>query len=147
MGASPYWYYVAYRPEIDLALNELRNREFNAGRYNPVIPFPEFPITEESPSPGAGHKSIEEALSASKEDGTRSILDIDHISEEMKYCAAAPLGEDTIEELYGTNKPTHTMVEEDMSFFDYVDRLMAIYIILYEDDMPSEILFAGYSAD
>ncbi len=63
-------------------MEELRNREFNAGRYNPVIPFPEFPISEDSPSPGPKHKSIEDALNAAIPDGTRSILDLTKVSNE-----------------------------------------------------------------
>ena len=39
MGASPYWYVVPYNPNVDAALEELRQREFRAGRYNPVDPF------------------------------------------------------------------------------------------------------------
>jgi hypothetical protein len=43
MGAHPYWYTVKYRPEVDAALEDLRQREFQAGRYNPVMPFIDFP--------------------------------------------------------------------------------------------------------
>jgi hypothetical protein len=57
MGAEPYWYYIDYQSDISAALNTLRQREFEAGRYNPVIPFLEFPIRENSPKPGKQHLS------------------------------------------------------------------------------------------
>ncbi len=65
MGGQPWFYFVPYEKDIDHALQRLKDREFRAGRYNPVIPFPEFPVDEHSKSPGARHKSIEKALEAS----------------------------------------------------------------------------------
>ena len=61
MGAVPYRYFVKYQPDVDAALQELREREFRAGRYNPVLPFP---FHTESPAPGARHRTIREALRA-----------------------------------------------------------------------------------
>ena len=75
MGASPYFYFVDYEPNIQSALDNLRDREFRAGRYNPVMPFPPFPIDASSPAPGAQHATIDQALTDSDADGTRSILD------------------------------------------------------------------------
>jgi hypothetical protein len=40
MGTEPYWYFVEYQSDIDGALQELRKREFEAGRYNPVMDRP-----------------------------------------------------------------------------------------------------------
>jgi len=40
MGGHPYFYSVPYDPDENAALQRLRQREFFAGRYNPVIPFP-----------------------------------------------------------------------------------------------------------
>ena len=52
MGAEPYWYFVKYQPDVAAALEQLRQREFKAGRYNPATPFLDFPIRSDSPSPG-----------------------------------------------------------------------------------------------
>ena len=41
MGGHPYWYTVDYQEDISAALNALRKREFVAGRYNPVTPYPD----------------------------------------------------------------------------------------------------------
>jgi hypothetical protein len=147
MGGHPYWYVVAYDPNLEMVLEKLRKREFAAGRYNPVIPFLRFPIDDKSPSPGAQHDSIEAALEASEADGTRSILDIMSISEEPDFGAACPLGDEVLEQLYGTTQPTRAAVEENMDFLEDVERGQAVYILLYDRGKPTEVMFAGYSFD
>ncbi|QDU25429.1 hypothetical protein ETAA8_04970 [Anatilimnocola aggregata] len=147
MGSSPYWYFEKYNPDIDEALQTLRQREFLAGRYNPVILFPDYPVTANSPAPGAGHDSIDAAREDAAEDGTRSILDMDHVAEEPEFCAVSPLPGEHLEELYGTAQPTRAMVENEMSFLEDVDRGLGVYIILYRNGEPDEICFAGYSFD
>ena len=82
MGGHPYWYFVPYNPDIEAALESLREREFNAGRYNPVMPFIDFPITASSPAPGKKHASMQEALEASDASGTRSIIDMAGVGDE-----------------------------------------------------------------
>jgi hypothetical protein len=147
MGGQPYWYFVEYKPDIDGALQELREREFRAGRYNPVIPFLEFPLGPDAPSPGAGHDSIEEAMEDSDADGTRSILDIQGIGEEPDFSVAVPLGEEALEALYGTTRPAREMIEENMDFMEDLERGHCVYIVAYRDGRPEEIFFAGYSFD
>ena len=44
-----------------------------------------------SPSPGVQHASIEEAFEDADADGTRSILDLDHFSEQPDFGAMTPL--------------------------------------------------------
>jgi hypothetical protein len=82
MGSHPYYYSVKYQPDIGAALGDLRRREFEAGRYNPVEPFLKFPIHPDSPAPGAQHSSIDAARGEAAEDGTRSILDIGGVADE-----------------------------------------------------------------
>ena len=48
------------------------------------------------------HSSIEEAIDAGAESGTRSILDVMRISEEPDYAAACPLSSGYLMELFGT---------------------------------------------
>src|SRR5262245_60602654 len=106
MGAHPYWYVVPYNPDVNAALQELREREFQAGRYNPVIRFLSFPIGPHSPAPGAQHGSIEEAFGDADADGTRSILDLLGIGDEPDFGVAVPLSDETLQDLYGTTQPT-----------------------------------------
>ena len=153
MGGEPYYYFVKYKSDIDAALQELRDREFNAGRYNPVFPdlFRLFPLRPDSPAPGPQHNSIQEALESTDADGTRSILDIDHVSEEPDFCAAAPLPPEELERLFGTEQPTSEMirrsVEETGELFEILQRGQCAYIIAYKDGRPDELFFAGYSFD
>lgn len=147
MGGHPYWYFVDYKVDINQALIELREREFKAGRYNPVTWFPEFPITDESPAPGAKHQSIAEAMAAAAEDGTRSILDIEHVSEASDYCVASPFDPASLKKLYGTTKPTRGMLEKNMDYLLEIERGKCFYVVVYKNDRPNEILFAGYSFD
>jgi len=147
MGAHPYWYFVKHQPNVQHALDALREREFQAGRYNPVMPFLEFPIGPDSPASGAEHDSIDEALEDAAEDGTRSILDIQNVAEEPDFCVAAPLSSEVLKTLYGTAQPTRQMIEQNMGFLEDVERGHCIYIVVYDNGKPSELFFAGYSFD
>jgi hypothetical protein len=148
MGGSPYWYFVAYEKDVNNALQRLRDREFEAGRYHPVLRLPVFPVTESSPRPGAQHRSIKAALDASREDGTRSILDIKTVGPPpVRHGVAVPLSAHVLESLYATAEPTRQMVEENMEFFNDIDRGECIYVTVYKDGQPDELFFAGYSYD
>jgi hypothetical protein len=148
MGGHPYWYCVPYKLNIQLALDELRTREFQAGRYNPVIPFLEFeePVFSQQ-RPGAKHRSIEAALDAAAEDGTRSILDISKVGKKRGYGVAAPLAPSELRARFGTDEPTREQVLDNDDLFGDIDRGQAIYIVMYEGGAPSELFFAGYSYD
>ncbi len=147
MGAHPYSYVVKYRPDIDEALQELREREFQAGRYNPVIPFLGFPIVPDSPSPGARHATMAEACKAAGASGTCSIIDLDRVSDEPDYGAVTAMRDNMLQALFGTTHPTRQMVEANHDLWDDLERGQGIYIVLYKDDQPDEIYFAGYSYD
>ncbi len=147
MGGHPYWYFVEYKSDINEALIELRNREFNAGRYNPAIWMPEFPISEETPKPGAKHNSIDEAREDAAEEGTRSILDIEMVSDKPDYCVAVPYDPEKLKSLFETTEPTHEMLVKNYEYFDEIERGHCIFIIVYKNNKPDEILFAGYSFD
>ena len=149
MGAEPYWYFEKYEGNVAVALKALREREFAAGRYNPVIAsmWRLFPIGPNSPAPGAQHASIDEAREDAAEDGTRSILDLDHTAEEPDFCAVAPLPDSVLKDLYGTTQPTRAMVEDNMDFMEEMERGQGVYIILYQEGHPNEVFFAGFSFD
>ena len=147
MGGHPWFYFVAYQPDINIALQELRQREFAAGRYNPVLWMPPFPVDVNSPAPGAQHASIEEAMEDADADGTRSILDMERISDTPDYGAVVPLSKEEVIDLFGTDKPTRKMIEVNDDLFEMLERGQGVYVIAYQDDKPSEIYFAGYSYD
>lgn len=146
MGGQGYYYAVPYDPDIDRALQSLRKREFEAGRYNPVVPFLEFDAAS-TPSPGKKHNSIQEALDESEADGTRSILDIERVAPRPGLGVATSLASESLNRLYGTDKPTHAMVAKNMDFFRELKRGHAVYFRIFEEDKPVEIFFAGVSYD
>lgn len=146
MGASPWFYFVDYQADINKALQELRQREFKAGRYNPAEWFPNFPVNPNH-APGCKHASIEEAMEDGDADGTRSILDIERISESPDYGVASPISKDDLQKFFGTDKPTRKMIESNHDLFDDLERGQGVYCLVYENDKPSQIFFAGYSYD
>ena len=147
MGASPYWYFVPYEPDIDAALQKLRQREFEAGRYNPVIRDMLFPLSDPPPRPGRQHDSIDAAIEDSAEEGTCSILDMQSVGDAPDICTVGPLPDEDIEEFFGTTKPTHEAVEAQHDIWEIMNRGEGLYIIVYKDGKPDEIFFGGYSFD
>ena len=147
MGAEPWFYFVPYQSDINNALQALRRREFEAGRYNPVIWMPPFPVDSNSPAPGRQHATIEEAMEAADADGTRSILDMERISDTPDDGAVVALPNEELIGLFGTDKPTREMIEENDDLFEMLERGQGVYVIAYQDDEPSQIYFAGYSYD
>lgn len=138
---------MPYQADLQAALDGLREQEFNAGRYNPVMAFIKFPITPSSPAPGAEHDSIEDAQEDADADGTRSILDIEAIADEPDFSVAAPFTDEELQDFFGTTQPSRAMVEGNFDLFEELERGQARYVILYADGQPSEIFFAGYSYD
>jgi hypothetical protein len=147
MGASPYEYFVKYQADVNQALQDLRQREFQAARYNPVVPHPDFPVGPHSPSPGAQHGSIDDAIQDAEADGTRSILDLDHVAAHPEFGAVAPLDLNILQQMYGTTQPTHAMIEQNMEFLEDVERGQGVYVVVYKNGQPDELFFAGYSCD
>jgi hypothetical protein len=147
MGAHPYYYFVRYQEDADKALQELRQREFAAGRYNPVMPFLDFPVAANSPAPGAQHGSIEEAMEASDADGTRSILDLLTVGDEPDFCVACRLPDERLLDLFDTTEPTREKIEQSMELFEDLERGHGICTIAYKNGKPDELFFAGYSFD
>lgn len=149
MGGHCYYYFVPFQADVDSALQTLRKQEFEAGRYNPAVPFPfdDWPFQTFGAAEGAKHASIREALEDSDADGTRSILDMERVGPRADFGVVVPLSIDKLKDLYGTEKPTHQMVKENMDFFEEIERGQGIYIVVYKNDRPLELFFAGMSYD
>ncbi len=150
MGGEPYWYYVEYEKDFNAALQKLREREFKAGRYNSVVKSIAelFPINMNSPCLGVKHDSIEEAMEASMEDGTRSILDLSIVSEKDDYCNARILPSKVLIKLFGTDKPQKEQnIENCSELWELIERGKGVCIPIYNGNDPIELLFMGYSFD
>jgi hypothetical protein len=132
MGAEPYYYVVPYQTDVGAALQALRRREFEAGRYNPLMPFPSshFPL---SPDPRRPAASTAPSRRRSR------------LRTQTAPCDATP--DTTLVRWCGTPRPTRAQVEADLQFLEDVERGHAVYLVLDDGTTPSEILFAGYSFD
>ena len=142
MGAETWICSVPYQPDILAALEAARVQEFAAGRYN---------MDDENHPPA----TIEQAVEESAETGTASVLDMigvvetphEEDSDSPHFCMVAPLSPEQLHELYGTDKPTRAMIDAHVGFFEWIDRGLGVYIIAYDGETPTEIVFAGYSFD
>lgn len=132
MGAEPWSCFTKHDPNLQRALDQLRDQEFKAGRYR---------YAEENPS------SIEEALEIADADGTASILDITQIADEPDFCCAAPFTSEELTTFFGTEQPTRADLEQSEDYWEDMERGQARYAVVYADGKPSEIYFAGYSFD
>ncbi len=151
MGGEPYYYIVEYEEDLQGVLDKLREREFKAGRYNPVIADLSSHMDKQKYlklKPGAKHKTIDAAREAAQESGTRSILDIVRIDKEPNYEVASPVDTSALQSAFGTEKPSEDMLEEGISdILGDIDRGMCKYFFLYKGSKPVKICFAGYSYD
>lgn len=172
MGANPYCYFTRYQPDAAAALEDLRQQEFAAGRYDyalqaanpPSFTFQhQFPPGEGFPAPGAQHPSIEEALRDAMEggSGTGSILDIVGLSDEPSLCFATPMAAAELTELFATATPSRADVETIIwrkgrtppdkarfeAFWGRIWRGEARYFAVYDGETPSAWFFAGMSLD
>ena len=148
MSGTPWMYFCPYQEDITKTLQELKRREFVAGRYYPISTdhWLHLPIRPDSPAPGAKHRSIEEALSASGT-GTQSILDMQFVSNTPQLLAVSPIEEEDLNLYFNSNHPTHEMIASNLDFFDEIEAGQGRYAVVYRDGVPDEIMFAGYSFD
>lgn len=179
MGASGWSYFVPYQPDLQQALDDLRERVFQRGDYYLAPPLWQdieddeayvesiaavcdasmrdemrdrtYQWLEEMRALGDEPSTIEALQRWNGEEGTHSILDITRTSDDpatTDIMVAAPLFDDTLDAILGTTKPTHAEVEaHEAELMDQRPRYVATYIIVYQDDQPAEIFFAGFSGD
>jgi hypothetical protein len=109
---------------------------------------------------GDVHSAMRAVLEESGESGTMSILDMLSVSDGPDTCAVCPLSEAELMALFQTVQPSSEIIEnillneEEVEglgtsdlFWDEIGRAEGRYIIAYEDGKPTEIFFAGFSAD
>jgi hypothetical protein len=72
---------------------------------------------------------------------------MERISDTPDDGAVVPLAHEELIDLFGTDKPTREMIEDNDDLFESLERGQGVYVIAYRDDEPSEIYFAGYSYD
>jgi len=147
MGAHPYFYFVDYVPDLNEALQALREREFRAGRYYPMMRFPSVSTDSSAPASGPAHRSIEAAFDAAEENGTRSILDLVRVASTPDYRVAVLLSDSELMRLFGTLHPTREAIESSDELFAALERGKGVCIVAHKEGLPEGIVFAGYSFD
>jgi hypothetical protein len=93
-------------------------------------------------------ESIEELLEMVAEDGTHSILDIEHTDRRLGFGVAAPMPPLLLRRFFESEQPTRERVEEhwgDAS--EELERWQAYYFTVYRDGRPHEYAFIGCSGD
>lgn len=169
MGASAWQYFTAYKQDVQSALDELRQKEFAEGRYfkmgaNLPETFEEWVkqlnVQEEQAQQfkegfnqlkamgQATPTTIDELFELNEEAGTHSILDIFEIGTSTDEDESGTISTEHLVRLFGTDKPTHQMVEEKADeLLDFRGRGSCTYIVVYKDGQPDELFFTGYSGD
>lgn len=144
MGAFEYAYLVRWTDDPQAALDALRAREFAAGRYHPVMQVPRG-----GESPGPQHATIAEACEAAGENGTRSILDIERISDRMAPFVAAAVEPDLLEEWFGTVTPDQDDLTEDAmaELSAVLERGCCVFFVVWDEGEPVKLAFVGLSCD
>lgn len=165
MGASGWQYVVAYEPDLNRALQNLRQREFEAGRYFNPYQFltmgidqgflttqqvqalqPTLATLREAPAP----RTIAQLQEQNAEEGTHSILDIELITEVPQFGAASPLTTEQLMQVFGTPHPSLEKIIEKAKAFElshFRGLGEGLYIIAYTKGTPTDIFFSGYSGD
>lgn len=147
MGGHFWRHFVPFEEDVRAALETLRWREFEAGRFGELLDQPAVPA-----------RSIEDALARSGATGTRSVLDMaGGVSPTPQDFCVSPLSREQLKRLFGTEEPTRELVEKSMHprwyverrtyLPEHVERGRGIYVVVYADGRPAELFFAGYSFD
>jgi hypothetical protein len=167
MGATGWSYFTPYQPDAEKALQTLREQIFKEGAYGKTHAFnsdvlatlpglketvEQLRILESERLGGPERKfsSIEELLEAAAEDGTHSILDIEHTADAPDFGVAWPAPQAVVEEVFGTAKPSRADIEakpDGLAEQLDLERWQAVYVVAYADGKPSEIYFEGVSGD
>ena len=177
MGASAWGYFTPYQADYEKAFRDLQQEIFDSGDYplyTPTLPSSEEEYIERAYSLGIyteqdegrlreqyremreryskpKPETIEELLEWNAESGTHTIIDISFLTNDpdcTDLFTAIPLTQAQLLEFFETTKPTHQMILEKRSAILSLRRSsQATYIIVYKDDVPTEIFFTGFSGD
>jgi hypothetical protein len=157
VGTRLWEYFVPYQPDLERVLHDLRQQVFNSGDYylyidsepaneNAYIGYAydlgiETPEEEEQArqyfrdeqrkNPKAKPGTIAEVVDWCGEWGTQSIIDIKLLSDDPE-CAdrftAIPLSETQLLNVFGTTKPTHSMITKKTARPEASSPMVASYL-------------------
>jgi hypothetical protein len=148
VGASGWDYYVAYQPDLQAALDELRRRVFEAGDYWWAVPYEfgksaaDFPDRPRTEAELWADESVQES-------GTHSILDMSRVvtdGEEPDFGTVQPVTEAEALDRVGVATLTREHVEALGPLAE--QRWFGRCAVLHDAaGKPNEIYFWGFSGD
>jgi hypothetical protein len=104
--------------------------------------------------PSKSYASIAALIEACGENGTHSILDIDHVSDSPEYGGLARIDDEQLIEIFGTASPSREVVvgntgENRTSLMEHgtYELGSAVYVVLFKGDAPDEIYIEGCTGD
>lgn len=80
-------------------------------------------------------------------EGTCSILDWIGLSSTPGLSHVCAVSEENLMNYFGTTQPTKEQIELREDFWDSIPRGHGFYLLMYKDNEPEEIFFAGYTYD
>lgn len=98
-------------------------------------------------------RTIKALLKEQGESGTHSILDIERVAAQPQSGAISSMPAKRLKEIFGTDKPTHEMVEAQRGVRELfedplvVERWQGVYFTIYRHGKPDELFFVGTSGD
>jgi hypothetical protein len=143
---------VPYQENIQAALEALREQEFLAGRFfQPTEVQPGFigRLFGRKPSKPKSPATIREAIKIADSSaiGTRSILDMERISDTPAHNAAWLVPRDELKGLFGSAEPSREKIENCEELMEKIGSGQGVCIVAYRNGRPDGIYFAGYSFD
>lgn len=142
MGASA-WHCVApFEEDAEDVLSKAQQRAFARREYGK-------PGRRGQPIA----RTIRELRQACSEDGTASILDVRSLSDAPGPGVAGPFPAGTATRLFGTKRPALADVQEALSdergqeLYEQLGRGECGYLLAYEGERPSHVVFLGLSYD
>src|ERR1043166_202063 len=157
MGATGWNYFAPYQADVEAALQKLRADVFERGEYGQTQGIPSEVLATMPPEvreamqklrdletqrlggPSREFGSIDELLEAAAEDGTNSILDIQHTSSSPDFGAAWPARADVVQRVFGSECPSRAQVEVHagkISEAQELERWQAVYVLVYDQGSP-----------
>jgi hypothetical protein len=175
LGGNYWTYFVSYQSTIRTAFDILRQSVFERGDYSVVPPpfagitFAEYcqyyapePVDTLSDAQRAKYEAlfqqwstpfephtIDELLEWNRSEGTGTILDLTIFADRATPGAMGGLTTEQLTQMFGTTQPTRQMIEEaGVKILRYASgRGSGIFVVVYRDDQPDEIFFAGITGD
>ncbi|MCE7003478.1 hypothetical protein LWC34_11650 [Kibdelosporangium philippinense] len=141
MGASEWYNFAPYQPDVSRAFTETQQRVLTERDYlEDVHDVGDFETLAEL----AELKEDEEFW----EVGTHSILDMHAIGESVEVGVITAMSPQEVREEFGTDTPDHADFMRYRKTDSYhVERWHGRYAVLYEDGQPHEVVFWGASGD